>query len=214
MFKIQTRYLLAALPFVSTEETRYYLTGVHFETHKDGVIVVATDGHVAFAALDNTGSAPSESAIYPLTKELLAACKAQRHDGSDRYALIDGKQWQVGVYRDDVFDPLAIGMIEPIDGTFPDWRRIVPNGMTGSAGGVTFNPNLMVRFEKAAKALGVNGCTFLLNGPTDPALVGFGTSVKAFGVLMPMRGPIGEDPAGWLRKPKAKAKPKKAAKAA
>ena len=48
LFSIPTDVLRAALVCVSTEETRYYLRGVHVEPDADDVVLVSTDGHRLF----------------------------------------------------------------------------------------------------------------------------------------------------------------------
>ena len=47
-FSVPTDVLRAALVCVSTEETRYYLRGVHVEPDADDVVLVSTDGHRLF----------------------------------------------------------------------------------------------------------------------------------------------------------------------
>ena len=48
LFSVPTDVLAAALVCVSTEETRYYLRGVHVQPDADDVVLVSTDGHRLF----------------------------------------------------------------------------------------------------------------------------------------------------------------------
>lgn len=110
-------------PFVSSEETRYYLNGVAFEfgNDDDGMVrAIATDGH-RLGSRQTTPSAPiksRETIIIPR-----AAIKAIS-------ALAAGKEVTLSV--DDTKAELAFGdfviRTKLIDGTFPDWRRVVPKG--------------------------------------------------------------------------------------
>jgi len=72
----------------------------------------------------------------------------------------------------------------PIDGTFPDWRRIIPKETDGKP--AQFNPAYVGDFAKVTKALGQGQTAFAYNGD-GPALVTFGDDIDGFGVLMPMR---------------------------
>jgi DNA polymerase III sliding clamp (beta) subunit (PCNA family) len=61
---------------VSTEETRYYLNGVHVEPHPvKGAILVATDGHRMLIAHDKDGSC-SGPIIVQMPRFALAQCRA------------------------------------------------------------------------------------------------------------------------------------------
>lgn len=56
--------LVAIEPFQSSEETRYYLTGVHIGPHPEGAILVATDGHTLAAMLDRDAAVAGLPAIW------------------------------------------------------------------------------------------------------------------------------------------------------
>ncbi|RUV00084.1 DNA polymerase III subunit beta [Mesorhizobium sp. M6A.T.Cr.TU.017.01.1.1] len=111
------------LPFVSTEETRYYLNGVAFEfgVDDDGMLrAIATDGH-------RLGSRQTKTTANIVGRPTViiprAAIKAVAH-------LAAGKEVVLSV--DDMKAELSFGdtviRTKLIDGTFPDWRRVVPKG--------------------------------------------------------------------------------------
>lgn len=111
---------------ISTEETRYYLNGIYVHTaENDGNIVlraVATDGH------------------------RLARCETEAPDGSENMPGIIIPRKTVGELQKLVDDPdvaviielseskirLTIGAVvitsKLIDGTFPDYQRVIPQG--------------------------------------------------------------------------------------
>ncbi|MER9003354.1 hypothetical protein NKI15_06955 [Mesorhizobium sp. M0862] len=111
------------LPFVSTEETRYYLNGVAFEfgVDDDGMLrAIATDGH-------RLGSRQTKTTANIVSRPTViiprGAIKAVAH-------LAAGKE--VVLCVDDMKAEFSFGdtviRTKVIDGTFPEWRRVVPKG--------------------------------------------------------------------------------------
>lgn len=190
MIKINAKYILAAMPHISSRDSRYYLEGIHFEAGPKGVICVATDGHSMFAALDTEGTCEGESQIIPISKELAAACKPARNDFGDRFIVFENGRWEAFTPIEGDNGPessmtYALGLYEPIDATYPDWRRVIPTGERGT--GASFNPDLLVKMQKSAKALGALMIKIIEHSGQKPALIEFGDYKSALGVLMPMR---------------------------
>lgn len=111
------------MPFVSMEETRYYLNGVAFEFgwNDDGMLrAVATDGHRLGSRQATPAGKLAERASVIIPR---AAIKAVA-------ALATGKEVTLSV--DDTKAEFIFGdftiRTKLIDGTFPDWRRVVPRG--------------------------------------------------------------------------------------
>lgn len=120
---VMTWLLGLTVPFVSSEETRYYLNGVALEINamKDGTLrAIATDGH-RLGSRQVTLDSPPEQA--PTVIVPIFAVKAV-------LALAAGKE--VTLTLDDRIMEFAFGdftiRTKLIDGTFPDWRRVVPTG--------------------------------------------------------------------------------------
>ena len=169
---IATDLLKAALLCASTEQSRYYLNGVYLSTTGH---MVTTDGHRMFVA--RLTERPAADVIIPLA-DVQAALK-----------LAGARCKDIDVTGD------RIGQIAytPVDGTFPDWRRVVPTGEETSSGKpednaahVHFNHAYIGDLAKMGKHLG--GPSML--HPTsagNPALVTFGERADCFAVLMPMR---------------------------
>ena len=117
--------MLAAVSFaISTEETRYYLNGVYMHCLGDQLILVSTDGHrlarAIHAAPDGAAGMPGVI-IHRKTVGLIAKRLAQ----ADRQAML-----QVTVSENMVRFDLGPGRITSklIDGTFPDYVRVIPEG--------------------------------------------------------------------------------------
>lgn len=129
--------------FISKEETRYYLNGVCVEPAAS--VAVATEGHILaarrfspdeFAAVD----AGAADWIIPVDSKI-ARAKAKgwlkdrphwlvvdRPDPASRavtlYAVAGGDAGDaLQIPREGI---LAMAPAELIDGTFPDWRRVLP----------------------------------------------------------------------------------------
>ncbi len=99
------------LPFVSNEETRYYLNGVFLS----GGVAVATDGHrLGHGGFSDDGKFP-DIIVPKLTAWLLSSLPPATSFSTDQQKI-------------RVTMPGARISAKLIDGNFPDWRRVVPSG--------------------------------------------------------------------------------------
>ena len=172
---LATDLLKAALVCASSEESRYYLRGVHLSTSGH---LVTTDGHRMFVA--RLAERPTADVIVPYVDVTMALKLAGR-----------AKDIEIDLAAN------RIGQIQftPVDGTFPDWRRVVPTGeetpstkpeLNDGPEHVHFNHAYIGDFAKIGKLLG--GASMLHPvSASHPALVTFGERADCFGVLMPMR---------------------------
>jgi DNA polymerase-3 subunit beta len=173
---ISTDLLKAALVCASSEETRYYLRGVYLTTSGH---LVTTDGHRMFVA--RLAERPTADVIVP-------------------YDAVTAALKMVGARCKEIEIDLAtnrIGQIQftPVDGTFPDWRRVVPTGdetpstkpeLNDGPERAHFNHAYIGDFAKIGKLLG--GASMLHpRSASHPALVTFGERADCFGVIMPVR---------------------------
>ncbi|PHP69064.1 DNA polymerase III subunit beta [Zhengella mangrovi] len=111
---------------ISTEETRYYLNGIFFHTLEDGgqlkLRAVATDGHrLARAEMEApAGSEGMPGIIIP------------RKTVSELQKLVDDPDIKVTVELSDTKIRFTLGSViltsKLIDGTFPDYQRVIPTG--------------------------------------------------------------------------------------
>ncbi len=111
---------------ISTEETRYYLNGIYFHTIETGgklkLRSVATDGHrLARAEIDApAGSEGMPGIIIP------------RKTVSELQKLVDVPDVTVAIELSDTKIRFTIGGVvltsKLIDGTFPDYQRVIPTG--------------------------------------------------------------------------------------
>jgi DNA polymerase-3 subunit beta len=185
--------LRAALLCTSAEETRYYLNGVFVDPAGK---LVSTDGHRMFVgaidlASDNTDDNPAPGSFtgWIICRDVL------------KRALAGHKLPTITIAPDRVGDIAC----KPIDGTFPDWRRVVPSEITGTV--AQFNPAYVADMGKIGLLLqgkprrGYSSGTALSahihhNGE-GPAGVTFPGVEDAYAVLMPIRGAYHDDAAQW-----------------
>lgn len=191
MIKINADYLRLAMLCASTEETRYYLNGVYVEPHhENGVLLVATDGHRLIVIHDANGVCNGLPVIIRRDKDFLKACKTDRKAEYPRIVEIENDIASVKVpdVEGNTNGISAAQMASPfIDGTYPDYRRVVPDYHEGQCG--AFNSSYLADFGKiAAELTGQRQAHIKLRAKdeTSPALVQLNTPI-AFGVLMPIR---------------------------
>lgn len=182
---LNIRALRAVLVAVSTEETRYYLNGINLEFTLDGVVMAATDGHrmiiLRQAYGEHAATGAHASVIVP--RDLVAKLKV-RHKVVEETTLTIADDGRLTFeHAGESFGGSRV------DGTFPDYRRVVPQDLNGEA--AQYDPIYLADFAKARKELGGDRTTSPVvryNGDS-PAVVDFawGTGFQAIGVLMPIR---------------------------
>jgi len=105
---------------ISTEETRYYLNGIYVHAHDGALRAVATDGHrlaLSESPLPN-GAAGLPGVIIP------------RKTVAEIRRLIDGEDADIKISVSEAKIRFALGSAvltsKLIDGTFPDYERVIP----------------------------------------------------------------------------------------
>ncbi|MGB8602743.1 MAG: DNA polymerase III subunit beta [Rhizomicrobium sp.] len=111
---------------ISTEETRFYLNGIYVHAAKDGaqptLRAVATDGHrLARYELElPEGASDMPGVIVP------------RKTVNELLHLIDDVEGAIEIALSDTKIQFSLGAVELtsklIDGTFPDYQRVIPAG--------------------------------------------------------------------------------------
>ena len=111
---------------ISTEETRYYLNGIFMHTVEAGsdlkLRAVATDGHRLARA----------DVVAPSGSEGMPGIIIPRKTVGELQKLVDGVDGDVSVEISDAKIRVTTGPIvmtsKLIDGTFPDYQRVIPSG--------------------------------------------------------------------------------------
>lgn len=176
--ELNINILKACALAASTEQTRYYINSVYVETGDTENLYVATDGHILICVRDTIkGNQTPHSQPLIIDSKSIAAIKHKRSDCErDDYEIVGNAD-----------NPKLVGsqhMLNTLDATFPDWRRVVPSQpATGEPG--HFNYDLLATIKKASKLLGGQGAHVIHNGE-NATLVDIGLD-NAFAIVMPMR---------------------------
>jgi hypothetical protein len=189
--------LRAAFQCISTEQTRYYLGGVFVEADN----LVALDGnqmlkielpdgcHVGTECFTQGMDAP-EGAGFILSCD--ATDKAFKAKGGDLWVYGDTTTGilQFVINHGEGGEMYRVGVLEfsVIDGTYPEWRRVVAE-VDGGAESLCYDPAVLARLVKAADVIDKGRGIQLTGGatPGDPIRVDFVASPRLRGTLMPMR---------------------------
>jgi len=192
---------------ISTEETRYYLNGIYFEPGPAGagVRAVATDGHRMMVAFDPEGTLTGEPFILPISKALLGKLRVRKNrkwfiyangvasvveipNAPKDFSLQD--EMEKGVKVSDF--AIAMAPTRPIDGTYPDWRRVLPNMEKAKPACGGYAPNVLAPVLSALEEYVQSvdkGSGAILRAEDDgsPTLAVMPGYPEIFGVVMPMR---------------------------
>jgi DNA polymerase-3 subunit beta len=111
---------------ISTEETRYYLNGIYLHVvtvaGKPMLRAVATDGHRLAQA----------QVAAPAGAETMAGVIVPRKTVGEIQKLVEDPEAEVGIEISDTKIRVTIGPVvltsKLIDGTFPDYARVIPQG--------------------------------------------------------------------------------------
>lgn len=205
---IKAAYIGACLPAVSTESTRYYLNGVHIAPapNGEGVICVATDGHRMIFARDPDATFEGEPEILSIPKDAVKYLKDTK-SRSPRLE-ITGKNAVIVGGENACDETLYQWQAQFIDGTFPDWRRVIPRVANDQRGWGNYNAAYLGDFCKVFAAFGEGGRNgnslgVFAQDEQSPAIVKFGLVQDVFAVLMPMRGDTNASTPSWIDPPKA-----------
>jgi len=199
--------LRAAFQCISTEQTRYYLCGVLIKADR----LVALDGHqmltielpdgchVGAECFTQGMDAPRMPGATgtPEGAGFILSCDAT--DKAFKAKASGGDLWVYGDIETGILqfvtnhgkggEMYRVGVLEftRIDGTYPEWRRVVAKG-DGSAASLCYDPAVMAKLIKAADVIEKGRGIRLTGGatPGDPIRVDFVASPRLRGTLYPM----------------------------
>jgi hypothetical protein len=187
--------LKAALQCASSEETRYYLGGVLVNAGVNEVAYAATDGHVLFAYRRNTQAADNLVGTWIIPADIVAklklpSLKARNRAAYETATLSDAGGGYLNLKCDMEGTSITF---KPIDGTFPDWRRVVPDCVDQADNAkevdIQYDPALLTKVWKAGEILDGTKPNMARNGG-GPALIHYADE-NAFAIVMPMRSAKG-----------------------
>jgi hypothetical protein len=167
----------------STEAARYYLNGVCIQPHPrgEGVTLTATDGHCLLTAHDpkaDPATLPAAGIIVNLGKDGLKAAR--------KGSLLTINPATGDASIDNAWRSAASTIV---DGAFPEWRRILPQG-DQIATGAAFDVKLLSRLGDALCDWRKSSHGLVMRGADDtsPHIIACNSPDAAiFAVCMPIR---------------------------
>ena len=195
--------LRAAFQCISTEQTRYYLYGVLIEADRlvalDGhqMIVIDLPGghHVGKECFTQNTSGPLphiDRAGFILSCDATDKAFKAKASGGDLWVYGDTTTGilQFVINHGEGGEMSRVGVLEftRIDGTYPEWRRMVAKG-GGGAASLCYDPAVLGKLIKAADVIDKGRPIRLTSGstPGDPIRVDFVASARLRGTLYSMR---------------------------
>lgn len=161
-------YLAAALHGAGDRDVRQYLNGVLVEVNEVETRLVGCNGHMASVLrVVQKGDAIFALIVPRATVELALKMKIETMalDCVDSVWSLCGLRFQ------------------PVDGRFPDYRRIIPGSATGEA--AHYHPDLVGRLAKIGKELKTRSIPIIRHSGKQAALVHFYQRDEFVGVVMP-----------------------------
>jgi len=178
--------LKAASRFMAIKDIRYYLCCLLIESNPMESRLIATDGHTLIvnrcdAKDDNAGNF---TGIIPAdTVKTILSWKAPYKNAGDNIPIvITAPDDAAGEHRVEWCGNIALFKL--IDAKFPDYRRVVPDKLSGEL--AFYNPDYLVKVARAADDYGHKNSQFTLgyNGGSGGVAV---INNDCFVVIMPMR---------------------------
>lgn len=188
----------AAMVFVSDEQARWYLHGVHIEPAEGGgILLSATDGTALFRAYDAEGSATAPC--------IVAMAGGKPPAGWHNKPGLLEIDTEAGTAR-HATAPLC--GVRNVDGAFPDVLRVIPREFSGEV--AQFGWHVLDKVRSAARILGrrrTGGdgkAVCITHNGAGPAMVTFPGHDDCFAIMTPYR--LDEAPATPPAMPHAAAK--------
>lgn len=196
-FAFDPKYLPLLSRVAAKMDIRYYLNGIRVEPAEiGGVYLVATNGHIMAIVHDAIGvfeGDPKEYASIRVTPGLVSACKSRDAKIYGSRVLLDGKRLSLGpdFGHEHVPTELFVQAGDPIiHGSFPDWRRLIPNFSQLKGGGFVnggVRMENLTPFDGRGKFSGLRLWHIPDAGETAATYIQMLDMPEMLGVVMPMR---------------------------
>lgn len=188
----------ALLLMAAKQDVRYYLKGVLVDVRAQDVALVSTDGH-AMLAVPYLDDAEGDRIVgqWIVPREALEAVKPMKAGRTSlpiSIEIVPGTQTPdperpgVTLKAPDtiVITGATTASTKPVDGRYPDWRRVMPGAASGEV--AQFDPALVSRFGDVHALLSgsTKGKPVIHHNGNSGALVS-GLGRDSIGVLMPLR---------------------------
>lgn len=173
---IKASELKALSYFAAVKDVRNYLNGIFFDVASTTPVAVATNGHT-LAACKLTGGQSNASVIVPIQSVSAILKGIGKRDKNNSVTIIRHEgEWSIN------FGAAKIGF-SPVEGTFPDYNRVIPKDYAEEIA-AQYNPEYLMNAQKAAAEL---ECPYsLLQQGDNAGICSFGAP-NFIAVIMPWR---------------------------
>lgn len=113
-------------PCISTEETRYYLNGVCWQWAGGSSLFVATDGHRLATAKYGSHVDPDAAMSIIIPRKTVNVIQTLAKGKDVAIAGMNGGKLETATTHLSFTFGRTVIVSKTIDGTFPDWQRVVP----------------------------------------------------------------------------------------
>jgi DNA polymerase-3 subunit beta len=187
------------LLIAAKQDIRYYLNGICVDVTDKHAVLVACDGHrlLAYPLAPDAIEAPAPGQ-YTIPRDLLGNVKPVK---AGRITM------PIIIAIDTAPDPARPGVTikgrtsiavtgavtvtgAPVDGTYPDWRRVIPRSTSGEI--AQYQMDYLADFGAVCKLLGGKYSPVIHhNGSSGAVITNLG---PAIGVVMPLRINVADHP--------------------
>ena len=130
------------------QDIRYYLNGMLLEQAKNGLFLVATDGHRMHAMRVRQDAPLPVGAQVIIPNDAIAKVKPNRSMPTLTVEIADDLKSGTLAYFGNSFAWVAS------EGRYPDWRRVLPREATVDGVGASLQPEYLADVAKAAVLMG------------------------------------------------------------
>jgi len=165
--------LRVASQFVSKDESRYLITGIHLKVNKNEILIGSTDGHRMFYF-----QFPINVLGFELKKDITipgSIFKTQIKSATKVLITDD-----LITFQDEQIKLSSVPYRE-LEGTYPNILQLIPDSFTNNFEGkeFTFNCDYIGQFCNQVKKLSSNkGITFNGNNPNTPFIITANWDIK------------------------------------
>ena len=193
----------------STEDTRYYLNGVHVRSRArtSGVFLEATNGHIAAVehdaegecSGDRDGAIVSRDTIREIIRTAKVVSKTRRIEVTEMRVCVEDKAFTLlSAAGEEIHPAQQLGDSGSfVDGTFPDVERVVPKAKVADypRAFAAFNARYVLTLAESAVTLKkgtAHAYAIYQTDASSPAMMRVAGAPNWFGVIMPTKANMGD----------------------
>ena len=185
---LPSQLLYIAAQFVSTDEYRGVITGIHVKRTDDTITIESTDGFRAFRVSFDT----NEHYYMDDEELILSASTFKKRIAKARYSVI---RENMAEFKDVNGSVLSMNPVTHVTGSYPDMSgSIWPETYSHNPGApIAFNAQYLAGFLNEVARFGVNGNVKMeMNTPNTPmqfssTIEAYKDTFEAYYLLMPVR---------------------------